>query len=94
MDFISVVVGCAPDRFPHRAWVPVDERLDLEKAFVLLNDGMVFVRTRVSNPETLAHLTQLLDEAQQAYRTGNRKRGSHLIQDFEEAIRMATRKRP
>lgn len=85
-DFIGYVVLCAPDKFPVRDYLPVDEQMNLEKAFVELRRGLSFVDFEVADEDKRQHLESLLDQAFDAYSKGDDVRGAHLVQDFQDIL--------
>jgi len=85
-DFLAQVIVCAPDDFIEVDYLPPEDQLDLEKAFVELNHGMRFIAETVKDPEELRTLQALLDEALGAYREGQHIKGAHLLQDFERLV--------
>lgn len=85
-DFLAQVIVCAPDDFIEVDYLPPEDQLDLDKAFVELNRGMCFIAETVEDPEELRTLQALLDEALSAYRKGEQIRGAHLLQDFERFV--------
>jgi len=85
-DFIGFVVLRAPNRFPledHRA---PDDQLNLDRAFDELRAGLEFVAKSESDPQFHDRLRGVLDQSLEAYRAGDRKRGAHLLQDFQDTI--------
>jgi hypothetical protein len=85
-NFIAYVVGYAPDRFPVEDYLPPEGQMTLERAFEELRAGMRFIDPEVANEQKRGQLTQLLDDAYSAYRSGDERTGAHLLQDFEGLI--------
>ena len=85
-DFIGYVVLRAPDSFPTEDYLKPDEQMTLDKAFSELRAGLNFVESEVVGVETKRQLSSLLEESQTAYVQGARKKGAHLLQDFEALI--------
>ncbi len=86
LDFITLVVLCAPDRFPREEFLKDDDQYDLDKEFRVLRDKFVLVEERVQSAETLSAMRELLDASFNAYRAGDAVKGAHLIQDFRSLI--------
>jgi len=78
-DFLSLVIVHAPDDFPQEDYLSDDEQLRLESAFTELYGGLRFLP--VDRP--IARLRSLLDEALDAYRSGNDVEGAHVLHSFE-----------
>jgi hypothetical protein len=93
MDFITVVLLCAPDRFIPREWKAEDEQLNLDRAFWILRDRFSLVEPRVTDAEALPRIRGLLEASYRAYASGEHASGAHLIQDFREQIASATKPR-
>jgi hypothetical protein len=85
-DFIGHVVLGAPDRFPRESFLSDDEQLDLGRAFEELRSGLEFVAKSESDPRLHDRLHSVLDQSLAAYRAGERLRGAHLLQDFQDMI--------
>lgn len=60
--------------------------MTLEKAFEELEAGLVFVDPDVVGNEAKVRLATLLQESKLAYRSGDRLKGAHTLQDFEALI--------
>jgi hypothetical protein len=85
-NFIGVVVLRAPDKFPVLDFLPLEEQLNLEKAFDELRRGIDFIEPDMADRAKREHLTSLLDQALGAYRLGDEFKGAHLVQDFQDHI--------
>jgi hypothetical protein len=82
-DFLANVIVCAPDDFIEEDFLPPDQQLNLERAFLELERGMQFLAEDGVEPERMSELRRLLDASLTAYRTGNDVKGAHLLHDFE-----------
>jgi hypothetical protein len=85
-DFIGFIVLRAPDRFPKEDFLSDDDQLTLDRAFDELRTGLEFVETSDRDPHFHDRLNATLDESLAAYRAGERKKGAHLLQDFQDMI--------
>jgi hypothetical protein len=85
-DFIAHVVLGAPDDFPIEDYRASDDQLTLERAFEELRNGLAFVAVSNSDPAFHDRLRAVLDESLAAYRAGERKKGAHRLQDFQDMI--------
>ena len=85
-DFIATVVLGAPDRFRYRDHRPSEDQLSLDRAFKELRSGLEFVAASDTDPGFHDRLREVLDQSLEAYRAGDRKRGAHLLQDFQDMI--------
>ena len=85
-NFIGHVVLSAPDRFPLEDFLAADEQLNLERAFEEMRAGLRFAQGQSDSADFMSSLNSLLDQSLAAYRSGDRKRGAHLLQEFEQKI--------
>lgn len=86
MDFLSMVVFHAPDRFPREDYLADDQQLDLDKAFAELRNGLRFAATE---PVQLAAARRLTDQAHEAFSHGRRPDGSRAIRKLEGCLKSA-----
>jgi hypothetical protein len=93
VDFISVVVGCAPDGFIRREWETPEQHLDLDRAFTILREKFPLVEARTIDKEALPRMRELLEQSYQSYGDGEQQKGAHLIQAFEKLILESTKPR-
>ncbi|MFY8140756.1 MAG: hypothetical protein ACOVMO_08555 [Caulobacter sp.] len=85
-DHIAYVLGYAPDRFPHRDFLPADEQMNLDRAFDQLRQGVT-----LAYPEPEAHakrrlLNELLDASYAAYQAGDEIKAGKMLNSFEDAV--------
>ncbi len=92
VDFITLVLGDAPDRWVKEDFLEDEDQLDLEKAFAILRDKFYLVEQRITRPEVIPEILALLEATFDAYKAGDGKQGAFLIQDFEELILRNTRR--
>ena len=85
-DFIGYVVLSAPDKFPVEDYLKADEQMNLDRAFALLREGVVVAYPDDFHPEKKVALYALLDDSLHAYRAGDRVKGAHVLQDFQDKI--------
>lgn len=85
-NFLSVVIVSAPNDFQKKDFLPEEDQLNLERAFLELNNGMEFVEKKIDDETVVSKAQSLLDEALEAYKSGNRKKGAFLLQDFDELV--------
>jgi hypothetical protein len=85
-DFIATVVVGAPDRFRQRDHRAPEDQLNLDRAFEELRLGLEFVAPRDADPGFHDRLRDVLGASLAAYRAGDRRRGAHLLQDFQDMI--------
>lgn len=86
LDFLSLVVVCAPDEFPKEDYLSDEQQLTLEMAFDEIVRGMEFVAKRVQDKEELARLQGYAAASLAAYRLGDDVKGAHLLQEFEREL--------
>jgi len=85
-DRIGFTLLSAPDRFPAVGAFGSDQKKNLLIAFDILHEGFPLVEKKIKDPAQLEKLQQLLKDALLAYQQGERKKGAHLLQDFEEIV--------
>lgn len=85
-NFIGYVVLRAPNRFPVEDYLPADEQMTLDKAFLELRKGIAMLDPAVADEQNRRKLSSLLDASLAAYRSGDDVKGAHLLQDFEGLI--------
>ncbi|MGF6495502.1 hypothetical protein ABIE56_003701 [Luteibacter sp. 621] len=85
-DRIGFTLLSAPDRFPTVGAFGSDQKKNLLIAFDILQEGFPLVEKKIKDPAQLEKLQQLLKDALLAYQQGERKKGAHLLQDFEEIV--------
>jgi hypothetical protein len=76
----------APNRFPVEDYRAADDQLTLDRAFEELRLGLEFVAPRDADPGFHDRLGGVLAASLAAYRAGDRRRGAHLLQDFQDMI--------
>lgn len=83
LNFLSVVIVSAPDKFRQFDFLQPEEQMNLAAAFAELHRGLNYLAGKVE-AEKVQELRQILDNALNAYQSGERVSGAHLLQDFEE----------
>ncbi len=85
-DLIGFVVLSAPDRFPQVGAYCTNQTQNLLTAFEKLNDGFYLVQRKIPDPVQLQKLRRLLQDALSAYQQADRKKGAHLLQEFQDSV--------
>lgn len=84
---VNSIVLTAPDRFPLIGPFGPDQKKNLLIAFdELQRDGLPLVEKKIKDPAALEQLRNLLRDALAAYQQGDRKKGAHLLQDFQNIV--------
>ena len=83
---ISWIVLSAPDQFPVSGSFGKDQGKNLLTAFDILNEGFPLVEKKIKEPAQLEQLRQMLKDALAAYQRGEKKKGAHLLQDFQSIV--------
>ncbi len=63
-----------------------DQGKNLLTAFDILREGFPLVEKKIKDPVQLKQLKQLLADALLAYQQGEKKKGAHLLQDFQSIV--------
>jgi len=85
-DIVGFTVLVAPDRFRINGTFGPDQVKNLRTAFELINEGFAFIEKKIKDPVTLAQLRQIIDCALTAYQHGEKIKGAHLLQDFQNTV--------
>jgi hypothetical protein len=85
-DFIGLVVLEAPDRFRRQDFLAEEDQLNLDRAFEELRHGITFVERDFPGADQQRGLSAALDRSLAFYRSGDRLRGAHALQDFQDLI--------
>lgn len=85
-DRLGFTVLAAPDRFPVVGSFGSDQHKNLVIAFERLEEGLPLVEKKIKDPVVLGRLRNLLRDALGAYQQGDRKKGAHLLQDFQNIV--------
>lgn len=83
INFLSVVIVSAPDKFLQFDFIAKGGQMNLARAFYELNEGLRFFKDLNGNGIMLSSVQQLLDKSLRAYRNGDKIEGAHLLQDLE-----------
>lgn len=83
LNFLSVVIVSAPDKFRQFDFLRPEEQMNLAAAFTELYRGIIYLAGNVAS-EKMQELRRILDNALNAYQSGEHVSGAHLLQDFEE----------
>lgn len=84
---VNSIILTAPDRFPAIGPFGPDQEKNLLIAFdELRRCGLPLVEKKIKDPLVLEQLEQLLSAALAAYQQGERKKGAHLLQDFQRIV--------
>lgn len=86
LNFLSVVLVSAPDKFRQFDFLAEEDQMNLEKAFIELDNGLGFFDRKTGNKDVVARAHELLGKSLTAYRSGDKIRGAHFLQDFEELV--------
>lgn len=83
----SSIVLCAPDDFYNdTSWLP-EMKLDLDRAFIQLRNGVEHVFSKPRHAELQPKLLELADKAYAAYKANNKTEGIEFMVQFEEALK-------
>lgn len=85
-NFIAYVTLYAPDEFPTEDFLPVDEQMDLGRAFEQLRRGVEIAYPEPSFSEKRAALNGLLDQSYAAFTSGEEAKAAFLLKDFQDGI--------
>jgi hypothetical protein len=83
---MGFMVLCCGNSFPKVGPYGDDQEQNLEIAFARLRDGLPLVAKKLHDASKLAEVEKLIDASLDAYRSGERKRGAHLLQDIENIV--------
>jgi exonuclease VII small subunit len=83
LNFLSVVIVSAPDKFRQFDFLRPEEQMNLTTAFEELHQGLRYL-ANTATVEKMQELRKILDDSLKAYQSGEAISGAHLLQDFEE----------
>jgi hypothetical protein len=83
---VNSIVLSAPDRFPMIGPFGPDQKKNLLIVFDELHENLPLVEKKIKDPAVMEQLRQLLQAALAAYQQGDRKKGAHLLQDFQDIV--------
>ena len=86
LNFLSVVLVSAPDKFQQFDFLAEEDQMNLERAFVELDNGLVLWDRKTDDKNVVARARELLGKSLASYRDGDRIQGAHFLQDFEELV--------
>ena len=86
-DYAAFVRMCAPDQFPNREGVPVNDQWTLELAFDGLKEGLSLAISEKGRRDDLVQCTDLIDEAYRHYELGRRKEGFIALNQVQKILR-------
>lgn len=85
MNFLAYMVLYAPHDFPEEDYLKSSEQMTLERAFQVLSDGVLLLRSSFGDKD-VCNLQNILNESLEAYREGDIVKGSHLLQNLESIV--------
>jgi hypothetical protein len=85
-SYIGFVVLSAPDRFPRVGPFSEDQRANVTHAFEQLSSAMTLVETMIGDKARVEQLHGLLRAARLCYLEGEKLKGAHLLQDFQDML--------
>lgn len=86
-DFVVLVLSCAPDLFPMYDWLPMEQQLDLERAFVGLRYGLELATKEVGESPVLEKCRELVEQSYAAYQKGNGMDGQAKLEGVDRLLR-------
>lgn len=89
-DFLGFMIVHAPD-FPEEDFLDPDEQLDIEKAFVELNDGIVLIGESVSKSQ-FNEMKAIVKKSLDCFRDGDEVGGTSAIQELDEIVKQVVKK--
>ena len=85
-DLMGFIVLAAHGKFPKVGPFTDDQEKNLMIAFEKLEGDLPLVEKKVRDPAQFEHLKQMLRDALAAYQQGDKKKGAHLLQDFQNIV--------
>lgn len=83
LNFLSVVIVSAPNKFREFDFLHPEEQMSLATAFEELHQGLKYLVGTLA-AEKMQALQRILNDSLEAYQSGEDICGAHLLQDFEE----------
>lgn len=85
-DYVVFVRMCAPDQFPIREGVSVDDQWTLKLAFEGLKEGLSRAIAEKGRRDEFAQCSHLIDEAYRHYESGRRKEGFIALNQMQKIL--------
>ena len=85
-NHIAYVLAYAPDRFPHRDFLPPHQQMNLPLAFQQLRQGVEIAHPEPSFADKRQVLYQLLDRCHAAFLAGKEDEAGDLLNEFQANI--------
>ena len=92
IDFFSIVIVCAPNRFFREEYLNDDEQLNLDVAFDVLRQGMHYATDRIADGIVANQIGEGLKTAYDVYKAGNAREGSRVLQEVEKLVISSVRR--
>jgi hypothetical protein len=92
IEFFSVAIICAPDRFFKEDFLKDNEQLTLDRAFDELRHGLHFATDRIADKDVVAQIHAGLETAYAAYQAGQTREGSCILQEVEKLVITSVRR--
>lgn len=85
-DRIMFIILSAPDRFPKVGPFTDDPAKNLSIVFDSLEEGFHLIDKKVKDEAQSQALRKLLKDSLTAYKEGEKKKGAHLLQNFQDVV--------
>lgn len=86
-DFVVLVLSCAPDLFPQEDWLPTDQQMNLERAFVALRYGLAITMKKGEESPLLERCRELVEQAYAEYQAGRDLAGQTKLEEVHQLLR-------
>jgi hypothetical protein len=86
-DYIGFVRICAPDQFPVREGVPIEDQWTLDLAFRGLREGLSLAVKEKGTRTEFDECSKLVEEAYAHYNAGQRKEGFFALDNAQKILK-------
>jgi hypothetical protein len=86
IEFFTIVLVCAPDRFFKEDYLEEHEQLTLDNAFDELRQGLHFATDQMKDKALVSEIRSGVETAYETYRAGKTIEGSRILQAVEALV--------
>jgi hypothetical protein len=86
-DYVGFVAMCAPDQFPFREGVGVEDQWSLELAFQGLREGLARAVEEKGNRAEFGECLKLIEEAYAHYKLGHEDKGFFTLDKAQKVLK-------
>lgn len=86
IDTVSFVMRYAPDRFPHREFLPPQMQMNLERSFRVVRQEIAVLAGFLDDSRLLDRCCELVDSAYRSYDAGDSRAGLRALGEVRQSL--------